>query len=79
VNLEDIDKLQTFRTEWKMRVAQHKSVVGTIPNPVNFNGQTINDPDILNAIRQCVAPLIQKKLDEAKTRLMMLGVDEFPE
>lgn len=79
MKLDDIDKLNAFRADWKMRRLQEEHILKNYPHPVNFNGQSINDPDILAAVKAVVLPMVKKKLDEAKTRLMMLGVDEFPE
>jgi hypothetical protein len=78
VKLEDIDKLNEYRKDWRIRKAQLDSVKYGAVHIVKFGDHTVNDEDILTAVRATVLPLLSKKLDEAKTRLMMLGVDEFP-
>ncbi len=79
MKLEDIDKLNELRTEFNRRRYQLNAVTHSPTRALSYGDHTINDTDILNAVREMIKPMLQKKMDEAKTKLMMLGVDEFPQ
>lgn len=78
MKLDDIDQLNNWRTQFNSRKYQLKAVQNR-PQNVIFGGQTITDNDIMEAVRLTIRPMIQAKLEEAKTKLMMMGIDEFPE
>jgi hypothetical protein len=79
MKLDDIDLMSRWRATYLQRVKQLKAVRDNEPDALYFKGTGISDVDILRAVQMEVLPLIQQKLDEAKTKLMMLGFDEFPE
>jgi len=79
VKLNDIDTMNSWRQEYFKRINEVKTIKATTPGVVTFGGIHIKDGDILREVQQSVLPLVQAKLDLAKTKLMMLGFDEFPE
>lgn len=78
MKLNDIDIMNNWRTQFNIRWQQLKGCANR-PGSIILGGQTISDIDIMEAVRLAVRPLVQAKLDEAKTKLMMMGIDEFPE
>jgi len=39
----------------------------------------VDDPETMEAVRKAMLPIATRLLNESKTRMMLLGVDEFPE
>lgn len=78
MKLDDIDILNKERAEYQKRRVQLSSVIGYRPISVAFNNSRVEDGDIMHAVRNTIMPMIQQKLDESKTKLMMLGITEFP-
>lgn len=79
MKLNAIDDMINLRAEFYKRNGQHKNVLKGPPDKIYFNGSNIEDRDILVKVRDIVLPLIETKLNEAKTKLMMVGITEFPE
>ena len=79
MKLEDVDQLVRFKSEFYTAHAQLKAVKGAQPKFIACNNARIDNWKVLAAAQQAMIPIIQTLLDEAKTRLMLLGVDQFPE
>jgi hypothetical protein len=79
MKLDDIDILNSWRNAYNTLKIEVKVVSGCHPAMVTFSQTHIRDSEVLRAVRDVTLPILQRKLDEAKTKLMMLGITEFPE
>jgi len=79
MKLEDIDVLTSWRRTYQELCAELKSVKAHRPGVVQFGQSYVKHNEVLTVVQLATLPIIEKKLDEAKTKLMMLGITEFPE
>lgn len=81
MKLDDIDKLNYARTEYLARKGMLQRLCSMQEHPGISLGNHlyVKDADILLKVKSLLVGEVQKKHDEAKTKLMMLGIDEFPE
>jgi hypothetical protein len=79
VRLEDIDILVAQRSEfWNCR-RQLAEVKNNCCNFLRFKSTQIEYPDILDKVRKLVQAELEIKFNEATTRMMQLGITEFPD
>lgn len=81
MKLADIDVLVAHRKEFMARNDALCRVRTMSEHPGVTLGKSlyITDTDILTKVKALLIGELQKKYDEAKTKLMMLGVTEFPD
>lgn len=80
MKLTDIDQLVNQRKLYIQRSAELKAVNGPYNTAaIHVNNQYIKDIDILHKVQALLRAEIKIKYEEQKTRMMMLGVTEFPD
>lgn len=77
MKLNDIDILISARSTF----TEKHNVLTSVRRAemfLRFGGITITDATMQRAVRAALVPLAEAQFDEAKTKLMMLGITEFP-
>jgi len=78
MKLEDVNILNTERATFYKLKADLKAITTGKP-AVQFDNRCLDSEAAMYAVRHAVLPVYQKLLDQCVTRLMMLGITEFPE
>jgi myo-inositol catabolism protein IolC len=79
VKLSDIDMLVTQRKHFMQCNDLLQLALNGRSLSVKYGDHFVSDPKTLEQIKAIILKQAQKNYDEAKTRLMMLGVTEFPD
>lgn len=79
MKLADIDVLVAHRAAYNARRVQLSACMSEKNPAIQMGTEYIKDVDILVKVRALIRSEIQIKHDEAKAKLMMLGITEFPE
>jgi len=80
MKLNDIDTLVAHRQQYIRRAAELAAASQYTPSSVLCGpSRSISDSDIMCKVAALLREEVKIKYEEAKTRLMMLGVDEFTE
>lgn len=79
MKLSDIHVLVARRDEFKKAEALLEQCLSGNGLSVKYGDHYIINDKVLTKVKEVLLQSSQKEYDEAKTRLMMLGVTEFPD
>jgi hypothetical protein len=79
VKLSDIDVLVGHRKVFQEQTAMLQACLNRKGLSVKYGDIYIRDVETLKKVQTILLDAAKKQYDEAKTKLMMLGVTEFPD
>ena len=79
MKLSDIDRLVGHRKVFQERTQYLQACLDRKSLSVKYGDVYVRDTDTLKKVQEILIKDAQKYFDEAKTKLMVLGVTEFPD
>lgn len=79
MKLDDIDILVSARSDYNSIRNQLAAAKAYRPGTITFYNTHVNDPEIMEAVRQLTIKMVSEKLEFLKAKLATLGIGDLPE